>query len=336
MRATWPAPSRPARAPGCRRIASCSSSASRPWMRAARPPGAGQTSRPRRPPPGRRPGRRMRPASPAPSSTWCRPGSCSNNVEQAAPAALASELAAGDRALADGQRSLALQAYELALRIAPKDERALAGQARARELAEQPMAAPAQAACRAGAGWRRHRRPRPRRAGSAGAFGEDRYAKAAGEGFAALGAGRLEEARAAFERARALRPNGSEAVDGLKRVDAAMRARGFGTQRTRAEDAEADERWDDALSAYGAILRADPVPGVCAAGARSRQGAPAAARRPAGAHRPPGPARRARGARAGGDPAAERPADQLPGARCCGCRWRACPRCCRSSSGPCA
>ena len=73
-------------------------------------------------------------------------GQLLDNVEQAAPAALASELAAGDRALADGQRSLALQAYELALRIAPKDERARAGQARARELAEQPMAAPAQAA----------------------------------------------------------------------------------------------------------------------------------------------------------------------------------------------
>ena len=170
------------------------------------------------------------------------------HVEQAAPAALAAELAAGERALADGQRGLALQAFELALRIAPKDERALAGQAGARALAEQPAAAPATQA------------PAPAvvAAGSEGTFGQDRYAKAAGEGFAALGAGHLEEARAAFERARALRPTGSEAVDGLKRVDAAQHSRGFGTQRTRAEDAEADERWDDALSTYSAILRADP------------------------------------------------------------------------------
>ena len=73
-------------------------------------------------------------------------GQLLDRVEQAAPAALVSELAAGDRALSDGQRGLALQAYELALRIAPKDERALAGQARARELAEQPTAAPAHAA----------------------------------------------------------------------------------------------------------------------------------------------------------------------------------------------
>jgi hypothetical protein len=55
-----------------------------------------------------------------------------------------------------------------------------------------------------------------------------------------------------------VRPNGAEAADGLRRVDAAMRGRGFGTQRTRAEDAEADERWDDAVTAYSAILRADP------------------------------------------------------------------------------
>jgi len=57
------------------------------------------------------------------------------NVEQAASAALASELAAGERALAAGQQGLAVQAYDLAARIAPQDERALAGQARARELA---------------------------------------------------------------------------------------------------------------------------------------------------------------------------------------------------------
>ena len=182
-------------------------------------------------------------------------GQLLDHVEQAAPAALAAELAAGDRALADGQRGLALQAFELALRIAPQDERALAGQARARALAEQPAAAPAHAAA---APATQAPAPAAVAAGSEGTFGQDRYAKAAGEGFAALGAGHLEEARAAFERARALRPSGSEAVDGLKRVDAAQHAHGFGTQRTRAEDAEADERWDDALNTYSAILRADP------------------------------------------------------------------------------
>lgn len=182
-----------------------------------------------------------------------------DNVEQAAPAALASELSAGERALADGQRTLALQAYDLAVRIAPQDERALAGQMRAQELAgpaapaaaarAAPVPAPAPAVTTS---------PTAAPAEPDAAFGEDRYAKAAGAGFAALGAGRLEEARAAFERARAARPNGAEAADGLKRVDAALHARGFGSLHTRAEDAEADERWDDALAAYTSILKSDP------------------------------------------------------------------------------
>jgi len=182
-----------------------------------------------------------------------------DNVEQAAPAALASELAAGDRALADGQAMLAQQAYDLAVRIAPQDERALAGQTRARELAHgAPAVAAAPAAPADATNPQAPKSQAPEPAKSTTAFGEDRYAKAAGEGFAALGAGRLEEARAAFERARAARPDGAEAQDGLKRVAAAVRARGFGSQRTRAEDAESDERWDDALAAYTSILKADP------------------------------------------------------------------------------
>lgn len=182
-----------------------------------------------------------------------------DNVEQAASAALSAQLSAGERALTDGQRTLALQAFDLAVQIAPQDERALQGRARAREL---PASAVAGTAGTPATGDTRTPAPAasaaPKPAKPDTAFGEDRYAKAAGEGFAALGAGRLEEARAAFERARAARPNGAEAQDGLRRVDAAIRARGFGSLRTRAEDAEADERWDEAVAAYSSILRADP------------------------------------------------------------------------------
>lgn len=91
-----------------------------------------------------------------------------------------------------------------------------------------------------------------------GAFGDDSYAKAAGEGFAALGAGRLDEARAAFERARALRSNGAEALDGLRRVEAASGgARSLGAMRAHAADLESQERWDEALRAYEDIQRQD-------------------------------------------------------------------------------
>jgi tetratricopeptide (TPR) repeat protein len=89
------------------------------------------------------------------------------------------------------------------------------------------------------------------------AFGDDAYAKAAGEGFAALGAGQLEKARRAFERARALRPDGSEAREGLRRVDAARNGRTLALRRAEAEDLEDEEHWQDALDAYDAVLRQD-------------------------------------------------------------------------------
>ena len=44
----------------------------------------------------------------------------------------------------------------------------------------------------------------------------------------------------------------------MKRVDAAERSRGFGSLQTRAEDLEADERWDEALAAYNSALRQNP------------------------------------------------------------------------------
>ena len=98
------------------------------------------------------------------------------------------------------------------------------------------------------------------RSGSAAAstgFGDDAYAKAAGEGFAALGAGQLEKARRAFEKARALRPDGPEAREGLRRVDAAHNRSTFGLRRAEAEDLEDEEHWQDALDAYDAVLRQD-------------------------------------------------------------------------------
>jgi serine/threonine protein kinase len=88
--------------------------------------------------------------------------------------------------------------------------------------------------------------------------GNDGYAAAAGEGYAALGAGRLDEARAAFQRAHAARPDGAEAAEGLRRVAAASLGRGAGAvSRTHADQLEAQERWGDALTAYSYLLRRD-------------------------------------------------------------------------------
>ena len=192
-------------------------------------------------------------------------------VERAAPAALAAQLVAGERALAAGQQELAAQAFDLAARIDRQDRRAALGQTRARQLSGVlPLLADAENAqserqyARAAQDYTRALSIDPKnaeaRAGLArvnAALGDDSYARAAGEGFAALGAGRLEEARAAFLRARSLRPDGTEAAEGLRRVDAVTGVRAYAAQRARGQALEAGEHWGEALRLYESVLRQD-------------------------------------------------------------------------------
>ena len=192
-------------------------------------------------------------------------------VERAAPAALTAQLAAGERALSAGQQELAAQAFDLAARIDPQDQRAALGQSRARRLwgvlpllADAENAQAAREFSRAAQDYTqvltldpKNAQARLGLARSIAAFGDDSYAKAAGEGFAALGAGRLEEARAAFTRAHDLRPSGVEAVEGLRRVNAVTGERGFAAIRARGVGLEAQERWDEALQLYTSALRQD-------------------------------------------------------------------------------
>ena len=145
-----------------------------------------------------------------------------DNVERAAPAALAAQLAAGDRALAAGQPERAQQAFDVAIRIDPKSDAARDGLERVKS-----------------------------------ALDDQRYTKAAAEGYAALGAGKFDEARAAFEHARELRPDGSEALTGLHRLDSAGDGRTIGAMRARAAALESQERWDEAMRVYEDLLRQD-------------------------------------------------------------------------------
>jgi tetratricopeptide (TPR) repeat protein len=195
-----------------------------------------------------------------------------DNVENRAPQALSEQVAAGEKALGSGQQEVAGQAFELARRIDPSDRRATDGQRRAQSLngvlpllADGKNAEAAHNYARAAQDYSQALSLDPANAtAKAGqeranaAFGDDNYAKAVGAGFAALGAGRLDEARSSFVKARALKPNGAEAADGLKRVQAANSARNFASLRQRAENFEAQERWDDAQQAYEAVLASDP------------------------------------------------------------------------------
>jgi tetratricopeptide (TPR) repeat protein len=195
-----------------------------------------------------------------------------DQVESKAAQALSAQITAGQKALAAGQEELAAQAFDLAKRIDPNDKRIAEGQRHTHNLngvlpllADGQNAESARNYMRAAQDYSQVLSLDPgndkARAGLAranAAFGDDNYAKSVGSGFAALGAGRLDDARDAFEKARNLKPNGSEATDGLRRVSAALSAKGYSSLRQRAAGLEAQERWDEAVQAYDSALQADP------------------------------------------------------------------------------
>jgi tetratricopeptide (TPR) repeat protein len=193
-------------------------------------------------------------------------------VESKASKALTEQIAIGQKALAAGQEEIANQAFDLARRIDPDDRRIEEGKRRTHSLdgvlpliADGQNAESARNYSRAMQDYRQalsfdpgNEKARVGLARASAAFGNDNYAKAVGSGFAALGAGRLDDARGAFEKARSLHPSGVEAADGLRRVNAALSAKGFTTLRQRAVALEAQERWDEAVQAYDSALQADP------------------------------------------------------------------------------
>ena len=194
------------------------------------------------------------------------------NVESRTSQTLTTQLATGDRALAAGQAEVARQAYESAKQIDPANKHAQDGLGRVRSLggvlpllADGENAEAARDYARAVQDYSQALSLDPgnanARAGldrSHASFGQDSYAKAVGAGFAALGAGRLDEARESFEKARTMRPGGAEAQTGLQRVGAALSARGYASTRQRAAALEAEERWTDAFNEYDAALKIDP------------------------------------------------------------------------------
>jgi serine/threonine protein kinase len=195
-----------------------------------------------------------------------------STVEGKAPQALAAQLIKGDRALEAGNDDVAEQAYEFATRIDPSSRKAADGLRRARNLdrvlpllAEAANAESAREYTRAAQRYNEVLSIDPNNAKAreganrmSAASGVDTYERAIGQGFAALSAGRLDEARTAFDQARKIRPTGREAVDGLTRVSAAQRAQGYSAVKLRASSLESEERWGEALEEYEAVLRTDP------------------------------------------------------------------------------
>lgn len=194
-----------------------------------------------------------------------------DRVADEAKAALEAQLAEGERALAAGQTPVAQQAFALAAQIEPANAKAREGLQRAgaldtllpvltaannaataREFAqsislyEQVLRAdPANVAARDGL------------AAVRAAAGNDAYARAIGDALAAIRGGRLDVARAALERARALRPNAPEVAAGLAELNSSQVGRQLASVKAGAEALEAQERWADALAEYQRVLAAD-------------------------------------------------------------------------------
>lgn len=196
-----------------------------------------------------------------------------DTVAARAQPAFADYLAAGDKALAAEQLAAAKQAFENARRIDDDDRRMAEGLRRVNALERVlPLLASAENAERSREYERAERdftaalaldstntRARTGLQRVRAASGNDAYSRDVGQGFAALGAGRLDEARTAFERARIVRPQGQEANDGLARVNDAGRTRGYAALRARATKLESEERWSEAVKEYETALASDPT-----------------------------------------------------------------------------
>jgi hypothetical protein len=187
------------------------------------------------------------------------------------PAALERELNKGEKALDGGQIEVARQAFELARLIEPENGRVGIGLARVAGLApvlpafvEAETAALSQDHLLALTRYEEVLRADPRNAGARegaararAALGSDRYAREIGEALAKLRAGRDAEAKAALDRARALRPGAAEIGAVSTQLLAAGERQNLEAVRTQIAELELGERWAQALAAYDALLARD-------------------------------------------------------------------------------
>jgi len=187
--------------------------------------------------------------------------------------ALSAQLAKGIAALTAGQSLAAREAYELALKIDPNNADASRGLKRA-DVLDQVVALVTAAADDERAGKLASAAQQYEQAvnldpGTVGAreglarvqgrVASDEFAAAMSLGLRQLEAGKLAEARSAFERAGRLRPGAPEVNEALARITRLNQQRGIASHRAQAEQFERQERWGDALAEYQAALALDPA-----------------------------------------------------------------------------
>jgi serine/threonine-protein kinase len=185
---------------------------------------------------------------------------------------LAEQLRRGNEALDAGQSTMADAAFALALDIDPGNKAATRGRERAKTLdSVNALVAQATNAERAGdlsLAAQRYEEAikldadtRAAHEGLTrvrGRIANDEFAAVMSLGLRELEAGKLAEARNAFERAGRLRPGAPEVKDALARVSESGRQNSIATHRAQGERYERADRWVDALAEYEAALKLDP------------------------------------------------------------------------------
>lgn len=84
------------------------------------------------------------------------------------------------------------------------------------------------------------------------------FRDAMSDALTAIENGALPEARRALEHARALKPESAEVVDAEQRLTRVVQANKIAQHRARAQRAEHQEHWRDAITEYQAVLVIDP------------------------------------------------------------------------------
>jgi hypothetical protein len=194
-------------------------------------------------------------------------------LDKSVPAALESAMKRGQEALSAGKTDIARDSFRLALAIQTGHPPASAGLARADRLdaalALVDSAQRDELAGRTAAAEAAYRKALAADATVPGAqAGLDRLAArrnadafsvAMSRGFADAAAGQVESARAAFGQALLLRPGSKEAADALATVERGERTSALQLLEARARTAEAEERWDEALTAWREAAGLEPT-----------------------------------------------------------------------------
>lgn len=164
------------------------------------------------------------PLPPSPLTTAAAPAGASASQDVPTAEAARQRLASAERLAAAGDLAAAQSDYQAALRLEPQSQAAREGLQRVKDR----MAA-------------------------------EEFRRRMAEGFAALNAGDLPGAQARFLKAKALRPEASDAAEALAQTETRLRTARIEAARQRALAAEQREDWAGALAAYEDALSMEPA-----------------------------------------------------------------------------